>query len=114
MKISTKVALSNIVLGTTCVLAVMATVLVQHNRLRHEAENLARLSAGDQALQVAQTVLKNCIATENRNQRRLEHSLESPETSSIGRALSRLGQNRFRGRSSTNSPRKPAPSPCRR
>jgi methyl-accepting chemotaxis protein len=75
MKISTKVALSNIVLGTTCVLAVMATVLVQHNRLRHEAENLARLSAGDQALQVAQTVLKNCIATENRNQRRLEHSL---------------------------------------
>jgi hypothetical protein len=75
MKISTKVALSNIVLGTTCVFAVMATVLVQHNRLRHEAESLARHSAEDQAIQVAQTVLQNCTATENRNQRRLEHSL---------------------------------------
>lgn len=75
MKISTKVALSNIVLGTTCVFAVMATVLVQHRRLRREAEELAREAARDEAVQMAQTVLKNCVATENRNQRRLEHSL---------------------------------------
>ena len=75
MKVAYKIALSNIVLGTTCVFAVMATVFVQHRRLRDEAGQHALETAQGEAREVAATLLRTCTATESRNQRRLEHSL---------------------------------------
>ena len=75
MKISWKIALANIALGTSCVFAVMGTVLIQHRKTRSTAGELAEATATNQALQVARSVLRTCQATESRNQRRLDHSL---------------------------------------
>lgn len=75
MKISTKIALSNIILGTTCVFSVLAAVWIHNRKLQAEAGALAGSAAQEEAAQVARLLHQTCVAHENRNQQRLEHGL---------------------------------------
>ncbi|MCC7374175.1 MAG: Cache 3/Cache 2 fusion domain-containing protein [Verrucomicrobiales bacterium] len=75
MKVSTKIALTSISLGSLCTLSILVSLMVQHRELGQETNARLRGTITAQADNVVQSAYMSCVATENRNQRRLAHNL---------------------------------------
>ena len=76
MKVSTKIALTSITLGSLCTLSILVALIVQHRKLGQETSAVLRTTIAMQADNVAQSAYMSCVATESRNQRRLSKSME--------------------------------------
>lgn len=75
MKITTRINLSTMTIVLLCVGGVLVTLEVQHRQLRREAETLRSQSAEHELRKELESVFALCTSTEERNQRRLTHSL---------------------------------------
>jgi methyl-accepting chemotaxis protein len=75
MKVSTKIALTSITLGSLCTVSILVSLILQHRELGRETNSLLLGTIRSQSDNVVQSAYMSCVATENRNQRRLTHNL---------------------------------------
>jgi methyl-accepting chemotaxis protein len=75
MRISTKINLTSVGLLVLATAGFLTTLLLQRGALRTDVLEVVRDQGLDEASKIAQGVYQMCLGTENRNQSRLDHSL---------------------------------------